>query len=361
MRPSKPQKEQSSVETKDVCMKTKDLDRAARSLLKPIWDFGIRSYAQAVDIFLGKVGGPLVGYMARTGRGTDACLKHGALPLPVHFYSPVPDLEQLEQTKAWDRRSELPGVDLRPAAQLSLLAELGSRFGHECDWPPVAPPSSPDTYFTENNSFSFGCSAITHTLIRRLKPRRVIEAGSGCSTRIIAAALTLNAQEGSPEAEYLVVDPYPSDMLRSGLQGLTRVDARPIERLELDPFLQLQAGDVLFIDSGHTVRLGSDVNFLILEVLPRLAPGVVVHFHDIPLPFEYAKIYATNPSFRMFWTESYLLQAFLCHNSEFEIQLAMAYLHHDHPSAITSAFPHYRPEVHRLQSGSLWIRRKTPE
>ena len=116
-----------------------------------------------------------------------------------------------------------------------------------------------------------------------------------------------------------------------------------VELINVDFFKQLSKNDILFIDSSHTVRIGSDVNYLILDVLPRLAPGVIVHFHDISLPDEYTKVYATNPRFRMFWTEAYLLQAFLCYNSQFEVLLAMHYLMTQQKEAFRSAFPRYDP------------------
>jgi methyltransferase family protein len=299
---------------------------------------------------------PLVGYMARTGVGTDRCLKYGALPLPVHFYSPVPDLSALEEADVWNLCSALPGVDMVVEGQLSLLQSLGERYGAECDWAADASPGT-DLYFTENNSFSFPCSASLHTMVRHFKPARVVEIGSGNSTRVLAEALLRNAAEGSP-ADYTVVDPYPGERVVAGIPGLSRVDARPVEQVDPEFFSLLGANDILFIDSGHTVRMGSDVNFLFLEVLPRLAPGVVVHIHDIPLPYEYPKVYATGSQFRVFWTESYLLQAFLAFNSEFEVLLALSYLHGQHQSALEKAFPHYVPAQHRSTSGSFWMRRK---
>ena len=93
------------------------------------------------------------------------------------------------------------------------------------------------------------------------------------------------------------------------------------------------------------------------DVLPRLAPGVIVHFHDISLPYEYSKVYFTNPSFRVFWAEAYLLQAFLSLNNQFEILLAMNYLMKDELKHFSLAFPHFEPEKNWANSGSFWIRR----
>jgi hypothetical protein len=281
----------------------------------------------------------------------------GFLPVPVNFYSPIPDLEDLERRKIWDRRSDLTGIDFRPDSQVAFLAKMGQQFGHECNWSPH-PTGSPEQFYTENNSFSYGCAAGVHCIIRSFKPRRVIEIGSGNSSKVIAAALSLNAKDSYEAAEYTIIDPHPASTLEDGLPGLTRLLTQRVELLDADFFDQLAENDVLFIDSGHTVRIGGDVNFLILDVLPRLAPGVIVHFHDIALPYEYAKVYATNPSFRMFWTEAYLLQAFLCGNDRFEILMAMAYLMTERNEVFRKAFSHYDPARHTAMSGSFWIRRK---
>jgi hypothetical protein len=299
---------------------------------------------------------PLVHKMATTGMGTDACLKRRCLPMPVHYYSPVPDVEDLRERKIWSRRSDLAGVDMREDAQVTLLKELGKEFGEECVWP-AEPTGDPTQFFTNNSGFSYGCAAGTHMIVRRFKPRRVIEIGSGSSSRVLAAALCMNAQERPHSMpEYTVVDPYPAEGLQS-LPGLTRLLRQRVELLDFSTFLDLQANDVLFIDSGHTVRIGGDVNFLILDILPRLAPGVVVHFHDIPMPYEYAEVYCTNHRFRMFWTESYLLQAFLSLNDSYEVLLAMNYLMTDRPEVFRAALRHYLPRVHGLPSHSFWIRR----
>ncbi len=301
---------------------------------------------------------PIISYMARTGVGTDACLRYGCLPMRVHFYSPVPDLADLEQRKVWDRRSDLIGIDFRPDAQVALLTRLGQKFSQECDWPPN-PTGDPYQFHTENGNFSYGCAASTHCILRHFKPRHVVEIGSGNSSLVIAAALLLNANDSAAtDAEYTIIDPYPRSIIKKSLSGVTQLVNQRVELLDGGFFERLGENDVLFIDSGHTVRIGSDVNYLILDVLPRLAPGVIIHFHDIGLPYEYPKVYATNPHFRMFWTEAYLLQAFLCFNIQFEVLLAMAYLTAERKEELLAAFSLYDPAKYPLTSGSFWIRRK---
>ena len=299
----------------------------------------------------------LVTRMARTGEGTDECLKQGSLPLPVHFYSPVPNLDDLEQRGVWARRSELAGIAFSSESQVAYLRTLGRQYGGECAWP-ASSTGEGRVFFTENGYFSFGCAAAAHCIVRERKPRRVLEIGSGNSSLVLSAALERNTQEGTPAAEYTVVDPYPSPLLQGGQRLPTEVVAKRVEVLEPRFFDCLERNDVLFIDSGHTVRIGGDVNFLILDVLPRLRPGVLVHFHDIGLPYEYPKVYAADARYRMLWTEAYLLQAFLACNDSYDVLLALAYLMSDRTPDFRAAFPSYDPARHVAVSGSFWIARR---
>ena len=295
-------------------------------------------------------------YVAETGRDSDLCLDQGFLPIRVHYYSPVPDIADLRKRKVWQKKSDLPGVDFRPDQQVEFLHNLGKKYGDECNWP-AAPTTNTQEFFTENNSFSYGCAASLHTILRYHKPRRVFEIGSGNSSLIFSKAFTLNASEGY-HCDYIVVDPYPSPLIQHHLPNLTRVIPERVELVDVSFFEALKENDVLFIDSGHTVRTGSEVNFLFLDVLPRLAAGVIVHVHDIGLPYEYPEVYFTNPSFRMFWTEAYLLQAFLVFNSQFEVLLALNYLMSDKRQEFSQAFPNYDSFKHRSISHSFWMRRK---
>jgi hypothetical protein len=308
--------------------------------------------------FLEKKMPPMVKHMANTGQGTDECLEIGCLPMNVHFYSPIPDIKDLESRKTWEKKSELLGIDFRPKEQLAMLEQLGYEFGNECEWP-LTPTAIPTQFYLKNNSFSYGCASALHTIIRRFKPQHFIEIGSGHSSKIISKALEMNSNDvPSRKSEYIVVDPYPGEMVSKQLSFITKMVKEKVECIDPKLFEILQENDILFVDSGHTVRTGSDVNFIILDVLPRLRPGVIIHFHDINLPYEYPKVYFTNPQFRMFWTEAYLLQAFLSFNRDFEILLAMNFLQTDHMSDYCRAFPRFKLEDNWANSGSFWIRRK---
>ena len=276
----------------------------------------------------------------------------------VHHYSPVPDIKDLINRGIFEQRSVLGGIDFRPEWQLQFIGQLGKEYGDECrsaasDQPAIA------SSFLENGCFSFGCAASLHAIIRHSRPRRIIEVGSGNSSLVISAALAINAGEaGSHPCEYTIVDPYPGPVVSNGkLSGVSNVIKERVELTDPARFEALDDADILFIDSGHTVRIGSDVNYLILEVLPRLKRGVIVHFHDINLPYGPPKAYYTNPAFRVFWTEEFLLQAFLAGNSQYEILLAMNFIQTDHMDQFCAAFSHFDLATNWANSGSFWIRK----
>jgi hypothetical protein len=242
--------------------------------------------------------------------------------------------------------------------QLEFLAQLGQAYGDECVWPLDA-TEEPTQFYLRNNSFSFGCAAALHTMVRHYKPKHFIEIGSGFSSKVIANALNLNRRDDpSLTSEYIIIDPFPGKVIETHLQSSPRIVKERVECVTPHMFEVLERDDILFVDSGHTIRTGSDVNFLILDVLPMLHDGVIVHFHDINLPYEYQKVYFTNPQFRMFWTEAYLLQAFLAFNQEFEVLLAMNYIQTDYMSDFCMAFPHFNLADNWANSGSFWIRRR---
>ena len=147
----------------------------------------------------------------------------------------------------------------------------------------------------------------------------IIEVGSGFSSLLAAEAIARN-----DSSALICIEPFPPEFLRKGFPGLHSLIEKKVQDIDLEFFSQLDSGDILFIDSSHTVKIGGDVNYLFLEVLPRLKPGVIVHVHDIFFPFDYRRDWVMD-EFR-FWTEQYLLQAFLTFNSEFEVLMANRYL-----------------------------------
>jgi hypothetical protein len=150
----------------------------------------------------------------------------------------------------------------------------------------------------------------------------------------------------------VAIEPYPNAVLSAGVPGV-QLRAVPLEAVPLQDFAALGENDILFIDSTHVLRIGGDVQYEILELLPRLRPGVNVHVHDIFLPAEYPRRWVMEH--RRFWTEQYVLQAFLAFNDAFRITWGSGFMHLRHPDLLAEAFPSYRrPEI---GPGSLWMRR----
>lgn len=291
---------------------------------------------------------------SKSGKNSDECLNNGFLLVPVHFYQPIPDIKDLERRKIWDKVSGLLGIDFEPKKYLNTIKELGSKFAKECDWP-NDPTDNPNDFYLNNSCFSYGCASALHCMIREYKPKRIIEIGSGNSSKIIRDAIALNEKNSKKCVEYTIIDPY-SKLNKKSFTKNTKIIKEKVEELDPKFFKSLQKNDILFIDSSHVCKIGSDVNFEILEVLPILNKGVIIHFHDVHLPYEYSKIYATNPKFRMFWTEAYLLQAFLSCNRDFEITLPMTYVQTVFDKDFRKAFPSSN-KAQNYGSGSFWIRK----
>ncbi len=297
--------------------------------------------------------GPIVRLIAKTGYGSDICWRQGFLPLPVHYYSPVPDRNRLESFD-WNRRADLGCIGFDENSQIVLLKSL-SEYASECSWPqePVV-----GQYYSSNGSFGYSSACLLYTMIRKFKPAKVIEVGAGFSTHIICQALLNNAKEGKPEHSSMVsIEPYPGAMLQSAKEKFPiNILEDFAENIPLAEYQQLKSGDLLFIDSSHVVRIGGDVNYLFLEVLPRLNPGVIIHIHDIYLPYEYPKAYYFGFGKKFFWTEQYLLQAFLSFNTSFKVMLAGYWLQIERSDEFVAAFPGFDSRIHRPTT-SFYLRK----
>lgn len=264
---------------------------------------------------------------------------------PVHFYQPIPDTRTLPES-LWTKASELVGIDLNDAVQLDLLRNCFPKFRDEYSNFPTLAPAEPPQFYFDNGRFGGTDALAAYCMVRHFRPRTIIEIGSGFSSLISGQAAMRN---GGPAL--VCVEPFPLGFVARGFPGLRSLMEKRVEDLELDFFDQLEADDFLFIDSSHTVKIGGDVNYLFLEVLPRLKPGVIVHVHDIPLPFQYRREWVLD-EFR-FWTEQYLLQAFLTYNSQFEVLLANSYLAHRYLDDLKTTFP----TSPWWGGGSFWMRR----
>jgi hypothetical protein len=267
-----------------------------------------------------------------------------------HFYSPLPDVGAV--LAEWDGISpvdpaSLPGVDLREREQLRLLEGWDPFYREQ---PFGESRGGGLRYGFENGAYSYSDALFYHFMIRQFEPRRIVEIGSGHSSCV---ALDTSEQFLNGRVQLTCIEPYPELLKQLLLPGdLERIQLVPL-RLQDAPlslFAALESNDILFVDSTHVSKVGSDVNRIVFEILPRLAPGVLVHFHDIFYPFEYPRDWIAEGRA---WNEAYVLRAFLQFNSSFEIVAFNTFLELRHRAMFEARFP----LCLRNPGGSIWLRR----
>ena len=279
------------------------------------------------------------------------------------FYSPLPTYSELKRgRKYWDRPSEMVGVHYDVDAMRARLDRLLSTYREE-----LAALDGYDEVKKKGlgEGFTILDSFLLYSMLRHLKPRRMIEIGAGFCTYYSSSALKKNAAEGRP-CKHDVIEPNPWQ----GLGDLVGGDlvVKPAQEVPLDFFADLEAGDVLFIDTSHIVKVGGEVNFLYLEVVPRLQPGVVVHAHDIHFPHNTpypSERYVFKRLFPWLFTEPALLQSFFAFNEAFEILISCSLIRYDDQVKEVDTLSEI-PDCKRLDPmdfdthyGSLWFRRNT--
>lgn len=272
---------------------------------------------------------------------------------PNRLDSPIPDTRQV----AAKEPSRLPGVERREDAQLALLAEAVASFGPELAALPLR-FDGPGRFFLDNQRFGPVDAELALALVRRERPRLLVAAGAGWSTLLADEAMAANAAGGGPEGRIVVLEPWPGGFLRDAAAASPRIELReePVWAAGAATFEALGAGDMLWIDSSHVSRAGSDVNFLLLEVLPRLAPGVLVHLQGIWLPEAYPPEWLSGEAGRRrFWNEQYLVQAFMAFNAGYELVWSSRLVQAAHPGALAAALPSLAHLA--ADPSSLWLRR----
>ncbi|WP_200779709.1 class I SAM-dependent methyltransferase [Acetomicrobium flavidum] len=271
-----------------------------------------------------------------------------------HFYEPIPDTRTLKE-ELWSNLSDLVGIDVNEIKQFELLHYFSAKFKKEYEAFPRYKTPIPHQYYVNNGAFESVDGEILYCMIRYFKPKKIIEIGSGNSTYLSAQAILANEKEDKNyRCKLIAIEPYPNSVLRAGFPGLSELIPEKVQDIPLSKFSELGENDILFIDSSHVLKIGSDVQYEFLEIIPRLNKGVVIHIHDVFLPSEYPKEWVLNR--RIFYTEQYLLQAFLAFNSKFEVLWAGSYMHLKYPERLEKAFSSYNRN--KVWPGSFWIRRK---
>jgi predicted O-methyltransferase YrrM len=263
--------------------------------------------------------------------------QHGGFDiLPRHFYSSIPDFRELSRDPSWKLPRSMVGVNgIDPEEQLAFVRscctkELLDRLT-ALDVNAYARSQYGDEGYGPIEAEFLYC------FISSRCPRRVVQVGAGYSTAVILLA----AQDWKRPLELICVDPFPSAFLQKmASAGKLTLIGKRAQEVDIPTMTSLHSGDLLFIDSTHTVKVGSEVNQLVLEVLPRLVPGAYVHFHDIFFPYDY---HPDLQTMLFFHSESSLLHAFLIQNPQYTIRASMSMLHYAKPSELKMLFPRYRP------------------
>lgn len=264
-----------------------------------------------------------------------------------HYYSPIVDPSTVKNYVLEERRSlrnGIPGVPIDGDTMLTFWDRNLSFMAST----PDNPTKSDRRYYHGDTGYPLGDAVFLRGVINELKPKRIIEIGSGFSTACMLDAI----EELNLDCSITCVEPYP-DRLLGLLRSPDEVTLlqKPVQDVELSLFAELEAGDILFVDSTHVIKTGSDVHFELFSILPVLAPGVWIHFHDVPYPFEYPDSWIHDKNYS--WNEAYGVRAFLMYNNDFQVSVwntlfATVYRNH-----IRNTFPHFP----KNPGSGVWLKR----
>lgn len=268
-----------------------------------------------------------------------------------HFYFPVISIADVKkrEDEIWKNRDKdgISGVELRTEEQIKLVQQFTKYYAV------LAFKSAKQEnlrYQFENESYSYTDGIILYSMIRHFEPKRIIEIGSGYSSMVM---LDTNELFFDYQINLIFIEPYPEKvyfLMKEDDRKQTKVIEGEVQLIPLDVFEKLEAGDILFVDSTHVSKTGSDVNYILFEILPVLKRGVLMHFHDVFYPFEYPKEWVFQGRN---WSEDYILKAFLMYNDKFEIKLFSEYLHKHHKNLFEGI-----PLCYKNTGGNLWIEKK---
>lgn len=272
----------------------------------------------------------------------------GVLPVIDHYYQPlINPRKHLVRSLRTDRN--LPGIDLNVDEQLALLSKFD--YSVELTNFPLN-KTHPHTFHYNNDSYGPGDAEYLYSMIRHFKPRRIIEIGSGASTLMAQNAVKTNGiKDAGYSCDHICIEPYEQPWLEE--LGVEVIRKR-VETINIDNFQELEAHDILFIDSSHIIRPQGDVLFEYLEILPTLKSGVLIHIHDIFTPKDYKDEWVYN---NVLWNEQYLLEAFLTFNEKFKVVAALNYLSHNFSKELAAKCPVYAGQT-GCEPGAFWVMRK---
>jgi hypothetical protein len=266
-----------------------------------------------------------------------------------HFYSPLPSREDVAAALARGGYGPpFPGIEMNAEEQWALLREFADWYS---DMPFPEAAAAGRRFHLSNPSYGRYDAFILYCMMRRVGPRRVVEVGCGFSS---AAILDLNDSLFGGQLDLTFIDPDLAQLRRlllPGDAGRVKLAEQRVQDTPDAPFESLGANDILFIDTSHVSKVGSDVNHLLFRVLPALRPGVYVHIHDVTGDFEYPRHWLEEGRA---WNELYVLRAFLMYNRAFRVVFSSALMHNQHTDFIKERMPMFAPGG----GGQIWLRRE---
>jgi GT2 family glycosyltransferase/predicted O-methyltransferase YrrM len=267
-----------------------------------------------------------------------------------HYYSPIVSLKfiQLYKSKIWKKfPKEIPGIDLNTDNQLDQVLAFQKYYQ---ELPFTRQKIHQNRYFFENPFYSYTDGIFLYSMIRHYAPKNIIEIGSGFSSMVM---LDTNEKFFNESIKLTFIDPEMDRLyalIKKEDTASTKIIPAIIQDIYIDLFDTLDENDILFIDSSHVSKTGSDVNFILFEILPKLKKGVLIHFHDIFYPFEYPIQWVKEGRS---WNETYILKSFLMYNNDFEIVVFADYLHKIFPHSLKNM-----PLTYENQGGNIWLKKK---
>jgi predicted O-methyltransferase YrrM len=263
--------------------------------------------------------------------------------LEADYYSPLPVRDELARTRTlWDKPSRMRGVEYNLVAMQEKYAALFKKFGGELAGLPGHAECCAAGF---GPGFPFIDGATLYCMIRDLKPKRYLEVGSGLSTYYCSLAAKANRSEGHPVGIHCI-EPYPFEKLHS-VEDI-QVTPRKVQEVDISEFEKLEAGDILFIDSSHSLKVGSDVAYLFMEVVPSLKDGVVIHVHDVNFPYNTPYpadecIFLRN--WPLYFNEAMVVQSFLAFNIKYRLILSCPLLRHFYKGFVEQVVGSYQNRI----------------
>lgn len=267
-----------------------------------------------------------------------------------HYYSPIPHREDIKQFKKKNDslKPQLPDINLNREKQKQILSDY-AQFYKDLPFPENKKENF--RYFYNNDYFGYSDAIFLFSFLLKNKPKKIIEIGSGFSSAVILDTIE-NFFPKRPDVTFIEPNTQRlNNLIFEKDKNNFKLINKKLQETSRDIFSQLKTGDLLFIDSSHVIKYGSDLQTLFFNILPFLPEGVFVHFHDIFYPFEYPYEWLKKG---IYWNEIYFLRAFLSYNYNWEIYFFNTYVSNEFEGIISK----HMPQCLQNKGGSIYIQKK---